>query len=213
MNYLVVLFKNKERKKIINKFQTFERCNEFYNNLLKNNESVIFDKKIENAKDCVFELGLLEKTDSNFDSLFVKDNMGRQVKVEIDDPEYKIIKISNYKLEEMLFDVSLNKKISVDFFIKKYLPKNSIKLVSCLNNKIVLQNDNDVNLFSLKNEFESERFLMSLSNYMISQNRSDTILVSESSKEQKKYLYDLLNGMGIDKKILYRKSTTFKERK
>jgi hypothetical protein len=213
MNYLVVLFKNKERKKIINKFKTFERCNEFYNNLLKNNESVIFDKKIENAKDCVFELGLLEKTDSNFDSLFVKDNMGRQVKVEIDDPEYKIIKISNYKLEEMLFDVSLNKKISVDFFIKKYLLKNSIKLISCLNNKIVLQNDSDINLFSLKNEFESERFLMSLSNYMISQNRSDTILVSESSKEQKKYLYDLLNGMGIDKKILYRKSTTFKERK
>ena len=55
--------------------------------------------------------------------MFVKDEMGRQVKIEIDDPEYKIIKISNYKVEEFLFDVELGKKISSSNFIKTYLPK------------------------------------------------------------------------------------------
>lgn len=213
MNYFVVLFKNKERKKIINKFKTFERCDEFYKKLLDQNKNVVFEKQIENTKDCEFEIALLEKTNTNFDSLFVKDNMGRQVKVEIDDPDLKILKISKYKVEEHLFDVSLNKKISFSFFIQKYLPKTNIKLVSCLNNKIVVQNDNVVNLFSLKNELESKRFMLCLSDYMISENRSDSILVSETSKEQKKYLYDLLSGMGFNKSVLYRTSTTFKERK
>ena len=87
MNYFVVLFKNKERKKIINKFKTFERCDDFYKKLLDQNKNVVFEKQVENTKDCDFEIGLLEKTNTNFDSLFVKDNMGRQVKVEIDDPD------------------------------------------------------------------------------------------------------------------------------
>ena len=123
MNYLVVLFKNKKRKKIINKFLTYDNAINFYNKKLEENNSVVFDKRVENASDCSFELGLLQKKDTNFDSMFVKDEMGRQVKIEIDDPEYKIIKISNYKVEEFLFDVELGKKISSSNFIKTYLPK------------------------------------------------------------------------------------------
>ena len=120
MNYLVVLFKNKKRKKIINKFLTYDNAINFYNKKLEENKSVVFDKKVENASNCSFELGLLQKRDTNFDSMFVKDEMGRQVKIEIDDPEYKIIKISNYKVEEFLFDVELGKKISSSQFIKTY---------------------------------------------------------------------------------------------
>jgi len=212
MNYLVVLFKNKKRKKIINKFLTYDNAINFYNKKLDENKSVVFDKKVENASNCSFELGLLQKKDTNFDSMFVKDEMGRQVKIEIDDPEYKIIKISNYKVEEFLFDVELGKKISSSQFIKTYLPKNSIKLVSSLNNKIVVQNDDKVNLFSLKNELESQRFIDEVSRKFLDLGRLDTIFVGESSKEQKKYLYDLLSNMGFDKKLLYRRSTTFKPR-
>jgi len=212
MNYLVVLFKNKKRKKIINKFLTYDNAINFYNKKIEENKSIIFDKQVENASNCSFELGLLQKKDNNFDSMFVRDNMGRQIKVEIDDPDYKIIQISNYKVEEFLFDVSTNKKISSSSFIKTYLPKNSIKLVSSLNNKIVVQNDDNVNLFSLKNESESQRFIDEVSRNFLELGRLDTIFVGESSKEQKKYLYDLLGNMGFDKKLLYRRSTTFKPR-
>lgn len=213
MNYLVVLFKNKERKKIINKFKTLDNAQNFFDKKIEDSSRVIFNKEIENATPCFFELALLKKRDDNFETIFVRDDYGRQVKIETDDPDYKIIKISKYMVEDKIFDVSKNKKISVNDFIKSYLPKSSVKLISALNNKIIVQNDNVINLFSFKNEMETKRFLDNLSDYFQKEGRIDSIIVSETSKEQKKYLYDLLCSSGIDKKILYRRSTTFKKRK
>ena len=212
MNYLVVVFKNKERKKIINKFKTKERANLFFDKLIEENKSVIFETKVENAKPCDYELSILEKKNDNFDKMFVRDEMGRQVLVDLDDPDYKILKVVKYKIPEKIYDVDKKTKITMDVFIKNYLPKNSIKLISRLNNKVVLQNDDDVKLFSLKDENESKRFLDNLNEFLISQERIDCIIVSESSKAQKKYLYDILSEKGISKQSLYRRSTTFKTR-
>lgn len=212
MNYLVVVFKNKERKKIINKFKTKERANLFFDKLIKENQSVIFETMVENAKPCSYELSILEKKNDNFDKMFVKDDLGRQVLVNLDDPDYKIVKVVKYKIPEKIYDVDKKTKITMDIFIKSYLPKNSVKLISRLNNKVVLQNDDDVKLFSLKDENESKRFLDSLNEFLISQQRIDCIIVSEASKAQKKYLYDILSKKGISKQSLYRRSTTFKTR-
>jgi len=60
MKYLIVLFKNKERKKIIKKFKTFENAKKFYDKMIKEN-TIVFNKEVENGKDCFFELGLMEK--------------------------------------------------------------------------------------------------------------------------------------------------------
>jgi hypothetical protein len=212
MNYLVVLFKNKEKKKIINKFKTYERADSFYKKLIKENDSVVFETKVENARPCDYELCLLQKGYDNFDKLFVRDDFGRQVLISLDDPDYKIIQVSKYKVPEKIFDVDKNKKITTEEFIKKYLPKNSIKLISRLNNKVVVQNDSDVKLFSLKDENESRRFLENLNDHLIDTGRGDSIIVIETSKPQKKYLYDVLSEMGISKQSLYRRSTTFKPR-
>jgi len=213
MNYLVVLFKNKERKKIINKFITYERAEEFYNKLITESNSVNFKTLIENATPVNYELGLLKKNSDDFNPLFVKDKLGRQIKVDLDDPEYKIIKLNPYNVSEKIYSIDYKKKISFESFVRSFLPKNTIKLISKLNNKIAIQNDDDIKLFSLKNEIESKRFLDSLSDFMIRENRIDCIIVSETSKEQKKYLYDLLSQKGISKQSLYRVSTTFKNRK
>ena len=213
MNYLVVLFKNKERKKIINKFLTLEKAKQFYDKKITENDKIYFDKKIENATPCNFELCILEKKNDNFDLLYVRDDLGRQVKVTLDDPIYKIIKISNYKIEEKLYDITDNKKITLSQFYKKYILKKGIILISRLNNKIVLQEEEKIFLFSLKDENESFRFLNVLSELMINNSIKNCIIVSETSKQQKKYLYSLLEDAGIDKKILYRNSTTFKHRK
>ena len=185
MNYLVVLFNNKKRKKIINQFKTFDRAENFYNKLIEDNKSVIFETKVENARSCNYELCLLKKHDDSFEKLYIKDDFGRNVLVDLDDPDYKIIRVVKYKVPEKIFDVSNNKKITTEEFIKKYLPKNSIKLISRLNNKVVVQNDDVVKLFSLKDEDESRRFLESLNDYLISVGRIDSIIVIETSKPQK----------------------------
>jgi len=208
MKYLVVLFKNKERKRIIKKFKTYDRAINFFEKKIKDN-NIIFDKGVENGKPCSFELGLLEKDSKNFDLYFIKDDLGRNIKVDLDDPEYKIVSISNYKVEELLFDISKNKKISFEHFMRTYLPKGSIKLVSKLNHKIVVQDDDKFNLFSLKCDDDCLRFLGILESHLNQKGRIDCIIVSDSTKEQKKYLYDILESKGISKSMLYKRSTTF----
>lgn len=212
MNYLVILFKNKVRKKIINKFVTLNKAKEFFDKKISENEKVYFEKKVENAKDCDFELCLLERNNNQFDSLFVKDNLGRQVKVELDDSEYKIIKVSKFKVEETIYDVSNGKKITLYDFYKNYIIKKGIVLISRLNNKVVVQEDDLVYLFSLKNEDESRRFLNSLNKFLIDNSVSNCIIVIETSKPQKKYLYSILEDLGVEKKLLYRTATTYKPR-
>jgi hypothetical protein len=122
MKYLIVLFKNKEKKKIIKKFKTYERAKKFLDDKLLNN-NIIFDKQIENGKVCSFEISLLEKNSNNFDSYFIKDELGRQIKVDLEDSDYKILQIQNYKIEEFIYDISKNKKISIDKFISDYLKR------------------------------------------------------------------------------------------
>jgi tricorn protease-like protein len=48
-----------------------------------------------------------------------------------------------------------------------------LKLVSKLNNKIVVQNDDKFNLFTLKNDNDSSRFIDKLSELFIEQKRFD----------------------------------------
>ena len=208
MNYVVVLFKNKERKKIIKKFKTFDRAKKYYEQLLKSND-VIFDKVVEENVVCNFELSLLEFNPSDHVPIFIRDDMGRQFKAELDDPEYKIVKMSPYKLEELIYDVSKNKRLSFDKFISNYISGGSLKLISKINNKIVVQNDNKVNLFTFKNESESFRFLGILESFLIDSGNKNCVIVYETSKTQKKYIYDILGDLGVNKKKLYRKYTSF----
>lgn len=211
MDYLVVLFKNKKRKKIINKFKTLDRAKLFFQKKIEESDSVVFEKSFENASPCNYELGLLSSSIENFESYFIKDSLGRQIKVDIDNG-YKVIDLKPFKVAESLYDVNSKTKITFEKFMNLHLKDKSIKLLSKLNNKVVLQNDSDVKLFSLKNEIESDRFLKELNDYLISKNRMDCIIVNETSKAQKKYLYDVLSDMGLEKKLLYRRTTTFKPR-
>jgi len=209
MKYLIVLFKNKERKKIIKKYKTFENAKKYYDFSLDQNSQIIFDKKVENGKFCDYEIGLVETNPSEFENYFIKDELGRQVKIEVDDPSFRILNISKFKVEDFIYNIDNNKKLDFISFIRTYLKKDGIKLVSKLNNKIVIQNDDSFNIFSLKSEFESKRFLQILENYMLKNNRLDCIIVTDDSMQQKKYLYELLSSKGISKSMLYKKSTTF----
>ena len=213
MNYLIVLFKNKERKKIINKFVTYERAKLFYDEKIKQSNQVEFEVNVENATPCSYELALIEKKNDKFESLYVKDSLGRQIKINLDDDNYRVMSLVKFNVEEKLYDVNSKEKITFNDFVKNYLKKGSVKLVSKLNNKVVLQDNDEVKLFSLKDVDESHRFLNCLTNHLINENRMDVIVVSDTSSAQKKYLYDILSNMGIDKKLLYRTTTTFKPRK
>jgi hypothetical protein len=207
-NYLIVLFKNKRKKKIINKFKTYKRAKEFYNKLISESNDVIFDKQYENGVKSKYEIAILEKKTEKVSPVFIRDELGRNIKLELEDDEYMINKLNNYSEEELILEYSTSKKITTQVFIKKYLNPSGFKMISKLNNKIILQNDDKISLFTLKNDEDSSRFIDCLIDYFKSNKRFDCIFVKDYSTLQRKYLYELLINYGYPKSYLFRHSTT-----
>jgi hypothetical protein len=213
MDYIIVLFKNKIKKKIIKKFKTEKRANDFYKSLLSKSDDVIFEKSYENGFKCEYKIALLERNVKVKTPLYLKDEYGRQNRIELEDDEYSITKISDYRIEEEFIVYGKNIKINILKFIDKYLSGSGLKLVSKLNNKIIVQNDDDLKLFTFKNEDDSLRFIETISDFFINKKRIDCIFVKDNSTIQRKYLYDLLVEKGYSKDYLFRQSTTHPSRK
>jgi hypothetical protein len=208
VNYLVVLFKNKKRKKIINKFVTFSRAKQYYDKLLKESNDVIFNVEIENGMESRYEIGLIGMSENQFTPVYITDEYGRSSKVKLEEDGMTLFNIGYYKKEEKIYDLTKNKKITTQQLIKTYLRGDGLKMISSLNNKIIVQEDEKINLFTLKSEFESLRFIDSLSLYFFKIKRGDCLFVKDHSSAQRKYLFSMLESYGIDKKILYRKFTS-----
>jgi hypothetical protein len=207
-NYIVVLFKNKKKKRIIKKFITFNRAKQFYDKLVQESNEVLFEIKVEGGSECNYEIGIVEMSSKQLVPVYMTDEFGRNVKVKLDEDGMTLFKIQPYKKEETVFDIRTGKKITMSDLIKKYLRGDGLKMISVLNNKIVLQEDEKIHLFTLKSESESSRFVDSMSLHFFKIKRGDCLFVKDYSTAQRKYLYSLLESNGIDKKILYRKFTT-----
>lgn len=207
-NYIVVLFKNRKKKRIIKKFITFSRAKQFYEKLIKESNEVLFEIKVEGGKECNYELGIIEMSSKQLVPVYMTDEFGRSIKVKLDEDGMTLFKIQPYKKEETIYDIKEGKKITMSDLIKKYMKGDGLKMISVLNNKIVLQEDEKIHLFTLKSESESSRFIDSMSLHFFKIKRGDCLFVKDYSTAQRKYLYSLLESNGIDKKILYRKFTT-----
>lgn len=206
-NYLIVLFKNKKKKKIINKFITFDKANEFFEKQIKSSNEIIFSKQIVSGQDSEFELAIVGNGKISEQRIYLKDEFGRNTQVKIEDDNMSIIRISSIRVEELIYDFQQKKKITFSEFEKKYLKKDGVKLISGLNNKIIVQLEDIFNIFTMKTIEECNRFLDCLSNHLFKNKRIDCLVVKDSSTAQKKYLYTLLVSKGFEKQFLYRKFT------
>ena len=114
--------------------------------------------KYENAEKCKFEIALLSNKEPYQIPLFKEDELGRNEEVFISsDTDYTIIEIKPYKIEEKIYDWQKDERISFDELIRKYCIKKEMKSISTLNNKLVIQNNDEFYLFSLKNIDDSHR--------------------------------------------------------
>jgi hypothetical protein len=206
--YLIVLFKNKERYKIIKKYRTYNNAFQLFSKKIKESEQVIYNVQTENGRDVSYEIALIERTNNTQLPLFKTDELGRNITMKLDISDHIILKINEYRIPEKIYDLQKNKKIDANDFIDKEFKTDTLKLVSKLNNKIIVQNDDNYKLFSLKSSEDSNRFLDNLQKHMIDNGKKNCLIVKDTSKEQKKYLYEILSNLGFDKKMLYRNSTT-----
>jgi hypothetical protein len=211
-NFNIVLFKNNKKKKLIKTFITQKKATERYKTLLDKSKTIYFEKKVENAEYCNFYLAIVTNQKQLQKTLVIKDELGRNKVVDLEDPDYIFLDFQPYKIEELIFDWQTKKKIKFLDFIKKYCTSKELKSIYCLNNKVCVQINEDVNMFSLKDKYESDRFLGIVENYFIENGRSDALFIRDVSIAQRKWVYDILVGKGFDKSYLYRLKTTFSKK-
>ena len=207
------MFKNKKRKKIIKSFIRKNVAELYFKKICEQSDKIKFNVEVENSLDVTYEVGLLCKNIDTQFQLFSQDDIGRNIRVNLEDSDLQIIKIHRYRVPEKLHEWSTNKRITYDEFFKKHFTNKELKNVFTVNNKIIVQKDEQTSVYSLKNIEESKRLLMLLQDEFVSLKRADAIFVKDMDTIQRKYLYDHLEKLGIDKKRLYRQSTTFSERK
>jgi hypothetical protein len=204
-NFSVIIFKNNKKRKILKSFVREQKAIEFYEKKVKESSKILFEKQFENGSKCNYKIILTSKT-CEVEQLYYMDEIGRNVSInpKISDNLY-IKKIDMFNIEEKLYDVQDNKKITFHKFVKKYLDKDKTIMLSKLNNKVVVQEDDNYSLFSLKTEDDCERFLRIVESKV---EKKNFIIVRDFTSPQRKYLYDLLVGKGYDIDFLYRTSTT-----
>ena len=83
-NYLIVLFKNKKKRKIIKRYTKEKSAINFFKDLIEQQNKIIFPKIIENAEETSYTLGLLTNTTNVQKSLFLKDDLGRNIPANIE---------------------------------------------------------------------------------------------------------------------------------
>jgi hypothetical protein len=204
-NFNVILFKNNKKRKILKSFVREQKAIEYYEKKLKESSEIIFDKEYENGSICNYKIALTTKT-CEISKIYYTDSLGRNISInpKISDNLY-IKKLEMYKKEEKIYDVQENKKISFNKFVSEYLNKDKTIMISKLNNKVVVQDDDEYFLFSLKTEDDCNRFLNIVES---SVEKKNFIIVRDFTSPQRKYLYDLLVDKGFDIDFLYRTSTT-----
>ena len=209
--YIIVLFKNKKKRKIIKGYNTEKRAQKFFNEKIKTND-IKFPMVFENAEKVDYELGLLTNQSKIQKTLYTVDELGRNQVVNIEDPDFIFLDIKKYDLEEKIYDWQTEEKITYDYFYKKYLSPKELKSIFTVHNKIVIQIDEVFSVFSLKNNFDAVRLLDTLQEDFVNSGRMDGIFVKDTSTTQRKWIYGVLVDRGYDKNRLYRKKTTFSKR-
>jgi hypothetical protein len=211
--YNIILFQNNKKKKLIKKYNSIKNATKKFNDLLKENKNIIFNKEVQNFEGCEFFLGLITSEKKIQSSIFLTDDLGRNIPVSVNNSDYVFLDLKPFKIEETLFDWQTEKKITMVSFLTKYAKTSDLKSITVLNNKICLQQDENFYMFSLKNKEESNRFINILEDYFIENGRSDAIFARDVSIAYRKWIYNILESKGFNKNRLYRLKTTFSKRR
>lgn len=188
-------FQTNVRKTVYERFRSLEEI-----------EQPNFTTKYVKRKVCQFELGMFSLTAPNY-NIYTKDSLGRNTLRNMSIGDYHLIKIIPYWVEERVYDHNTKKRVMFNDVLEKYLGDRKLKQIFSLNNKTVIQKDEEFFLFSHKNVDDSNRFLESIRNFMVKNKRYDCLIVPDYDTIQRKQLYDILESKGFNREFLYKHYT------
>tara|TARA_R110000824_G_scaffold343787_1_gene530493 strand:- start:3916 stop:4551 length:636 start_codon:yes stop_codon:yes gene_type:complete len=203
--YKIILFKNGKRVKCFFSSNSYKSITTKYKNIISKKKPKFIIEYL--ARQPVrFEIGLVT-TEPVVEEVYIKDDIGRTKEVLMGDSAYNIIKLLPYWREEFIYDHNTKKKISYINLLDTYLNSKDFKQVFTLNNKLIIQCDDIVNIFSLKTVSDSSRLIDIIEFELLDAGRLDCLLVRDTNTVQRKQLYNLLEGLGYNRAFLRKQYT------
>ena len=114
--------------------------------------------------------------------------MGRWTRNTIKNQDYQLIEVCDHTVEGTLYDHQTKTRVTVQDILFNYLPKVEMSQLFSLNNKIVIQKEDE-------------------SSYFRMEGIANCLLVTDFSTVQRKQLYNILENKGFKKSLLYKHYT------
>ena len=203
--YKIVLFRNGERVKCFFSSNRLDSVQDKYNELISEKKPKFIVEYLSRKK-VRFELGIVT-TEVVGNDIYLKDDMGRTKTVGVSGDDYSMLKLIPYWREEFIHNHQTQSKVSYCEVIDTYLPVDGFKQVFTINNKLVIQNDNEFKMFSLKTVSDAARLIDLIEFDLLDEIRVDCLFVRDTSTVQRKQLYTLLECAGYERAFLRKQYT------
>ena len=203
--YFVILFCNKKRVKILYRCQKRTTVYEYWHEY-KTEKKPRF-VKTQNRKrnnEVVYELALIFPNNRWATKTFVKDSLGRLVEAKYEDDKFRIKEIIPYWKEELIYDFQKKERIRYHELLEQIISINEIGQIFTLNNKLFVQNDDNILLFGNKNIRDAKRLFELVREDVLKKKKGNFIFIKDVSTAQRKLLYQLLESKGFKKSELFR---------
>ena len=209
--YRIALVKNRKLNKVIQDYKILKHAKNKFNKLFEENQ-VFYEKKFTNYKKIertLYEILLLEKTEGKKKIRKVFNGLGELVDEEVIG-DWSIIDKFVLKEEETFHVYGHNIRMDVgDIFQKLVVPRLSgFYMITYVFNKIVIYNDEDIEIILCKNIEEAKRLHDFLFDFLIKKGFINLMFLGEANKPLRKQLYDRMEEhTGLKRQELYRTST------
>jgi hypothetical protein len=152
----------------------------------------------------LYELALIFPNNRWSTKTFVKDSLGRLMEAKMENEKLRIKEIVPYWKEELIYDFQQKKRIRYHEMFDEILKVTEIGQVFTLNNKLFIQNDNNIKLYGNKNLNDADRLFELVREDLIKKKRGNFIFVKDVTTAQRKQLYTLLESKGFKRSELFR---------
>lgn len=203
--YSIVLFCNKKRVKVLYSCQKRTTVHDYWSEF-KTQKKPRFLKQQSGKRnqEALYELGLIFPNNRWATKTYVKDSLGRLIEAKIEDNKFRIKELIPYWKEELIYDHQLKKRIRYHEMLDEVMGINEIGQIFTLNNKLFVQNENDIKLYGNKNINDAERLFDLVREDLLKKKKGNFIFVKDVTTAQRKILYALLESKGFKRTELFR---------
>ena len=203
--YFIVLFCNKKKKKILYKSAKRSTIMPIWQDF-KSQKQPPYTKTISGRKRTVqnFELGLIYPNNRWAVKTYVKDELGRNIEVKVNNDKQRIKEIIPYWEEEHIYDFDAKKRIRFHDMMKYITPIEEIGQIFTLNNKLFVQVEDNIKMYGNKNLDDTDRLFNIVKEELLKKKKTNFMFVRDITTYQRIQLYNLLEAKGYKRRELFR---------